>query len=464
MRNRRKLVRLVGIVLLLALLSLCAYGQSENRPCLAGSGFSLDWDYVFLGYGAASGVKLIYAIRRPEAVLSAWVEVWDGGLRLSHEQVPVQARGDFKWMHLREVPKTPSSLTLAIVDPQLPPLSYHPTYWAGTSPEEQLPFSLSENISYRIEEGGHDDLQLNGLFLGAPTEILLEQQNEQGHWSAREHLAPVVVDRNHIEVRIPEQYLDRPGILGFSNKADGPEWELNSEAQAPRQIVYVSSKDSPTLSAISPSEISVTEADEGPFHIPIHLRGSGFTPASTVVQSLYHHDLTNLGQTRFISPSELEFDMYQDAIVVDHKWSASSPIRLWVVNSDWLHVSEPGEIQIEPSSLFPPMPSQMPSAMPAPRINSISPDPVPLMDPAGPQFRAIELQGEGFRRGQSVDAMIVTANEEKTTRLKTQFVSSQELRASLPRSLWTMHHLKYRFGAKTQVGTCSVEITEDDDN
>lgn len=465
--------RLIGIVSLLALFCLCAYGQSETRSCPAGVGLSIDWDYVFPSYGGASGIKLIYEIRRPASVSSAWVEVWDGGLRLFHQEVPVRARGDFKWMHLREVPETPSSLTLAVFDPGLPLLGeapsgpskagidYRSTYWAGNSPQEEPPFLVSEGFSYRIEEDSErGDLQLNGLFAGAQKEILLEQQDEQGRWIAREYLLPNVLDMNQIEVQIPERYLDKPGILGVSNKVDGLELELGSEVKPPQKTVYVSSKDSPTLSEVTPSEISASEVNEGPFHIPIQLHGSGFTPASSVVQSLYDHEPQNSGRTRFISPSDLEFDLYKDEIVADRKGSAIGPIRLWVVDGDWLHVSEPLEIRIEASTPGPPAPS----TTQAPRINSISPNPVPLIDPAGPAFQTITALGEHFREGESVDAMIVTANEEKTIRLKTQFTSSQELRALLPRNLWTMHHLTYRFGAKTQAGTCSVEIAEDDDN
>ena len=235
---------------------------------------------------------------------------------------------------------------------------------------------------------------------------------------------------------------------------------LAPKLSPPQQTIYIYSKDSPTLSEITPSEISASEASEGSFHIPIRLHGSGFTAASVVVESLYDHDLSNLGQTRFISSNDLEFDLYKDAVIVDGRWSAARPIRLWVANGDWLHVSEPQEIRVVPSSLFPPDPY----IAEASRIAQVLPDPIGLIDPAAPAFLEVTVQGEHFRRGESVVAIVNLESHEKEVKLKTQFVSSTELRAWLPRDMWSKHHLRYGFSVKTPKGICSVELAEDDDN
>jgi hypothetical protein len=388
---------------------------------------------------------------------------------LFRQQVPIKPQGEIDWMHLREVPETPSNLSFVIFDPELPlfgdgdgptrgGINYFSRYWGGFSQEEPAPFSLGTGASYRLPEGSErGDLQLVGLFGGTPTEILLEQEDSHGHWIAREYLRGEVLDKEHAEVRIPERYLNAAGTLGLSNKFDGPEPDLGADVNAPQQTIYVSSKDSPTLSEITPSKISTAEAEDGPFHIPIHLHGSGFTPDSVVEEALYDRALLS-GRTRFISPTELEYDLYQDEIVFDHKQSAVNAIRMWVVNGDWLHVSEPKELQIESSSMFPPL------APPPSRILSIQPDPVPMADPAGPAFLAVDILGENFRRKESVIAIVGKDGEDRNIKLKTQFISAQELRSWLPRDVWSEHRARYRFEVQTPKGVCAVDLTEEDDN
>ena len=458
--------------LLVVLTSSCAYAQSESKSCALGLRIAIDYDYIHPSYGAASGVKVKYWINRSPSALTAWVEAWDGGIRLFRQGVPIKPHGEVDWMQLREVPETPSSLSFAILDPELPlfgddkdptkeGIDYLSRFWGGFSQDEPGPFSLGTGVSYRLPEGSErGDLQLVGLFAGTPTEILLEQQDNQGHWIAREYLRAEVLDKDHIEVRIPERYLNTAGALGLSNKFDGLEWELGTEVDPPQQKIYVSSKDSPKLSEITPSKISAAEADEGPFHIPIHLHGSGFTPDSVVVQSLYDHDLKNSGQTRFISASELEYDMYEDEVVIEHKWSASRPIRLWVVTGDWLHVSEPQDIQIESSPMFPPDPAKATHS----RIVSIQPDPIPMSDPVGPVFLIVDIRGEDFRPNESVVAVVGKDGKDRTIRLKTRFISPQELRAWLPREAWSEHRLRYRFEVKTPTCVCAIDALEAEDN
>jgi hypothetical protein len=268
------------------------------------------------------------------------------------------------------------------------------------------------------------------------------------------------LDRNHIKVQIPPGYLAKSGAVGFSNYANRPEPELGSNVEAPQQILYVASKDSPVLSSVYPSEVSPDEVENGSFHVPFVLYGSGFTPASRVIRSLYHVDLGYQGTTRFISPNEIHYEMYKDEFVIDHKWSAISPIQLWVANDDWLHVSEPQEIRIDPSPSFPANPATAERA----KITSVSPYPVPLIDPAGPTFLMVTVQGEHFQPRQSVVAMIHTNGQDQEVKLKTQYISPLQLHAWLPRSAWSEHKLRYRFGVGTAKGTCAVEAAEEDDN
>ena len=222
--------------------------------------------------------------------------------------------------------------------------------------------------------------------------------------------------------------------------------------------IYVEDRESPVLSSVYPSEVSPDEAEKGPFHIPVRLQGSGFTSASRVVRTLYDVDLAYEGSTRFISPTELQYDMYQDEFVIDHKWTAAGSVRLWVATGDWLHVSEPQEIKINPSPSFPPNPATAQRST----ITSVSPYPIPMIDPAGPQNVIIAIHGEHFRKNEIVTVLRDEHSVLKDFKLHTEYLSPQELRVWLPRDLWSEHRLRYRFAVETKAGLCVVETDEDD--
>lgn len=154
----------------------------------------------------------------------------------------------------------------------------------------------------------------------------------------------------------------------------------------------------------------------------------------------------------FISNDELRVHLPAERLVIDHKWSASRPIRLWVGNDDVFHISEAQEVRVSESVHFP----HHPSGDPVASITHISPYPVPLIDSGASVL--LTVRGENFAPGESV----LADNSDKEVKLKTVYVSPQELRAWLPRSVWRERRLRFRLVAQTAAGRCTADVWEDD--
>ena len=122
-----------------------------------------------------------------------------------------------------------------------------------------------------------------------------------------------------------------------------------------------------------------------------------------------------------------------------------------MANDDILHISEPQEIRVLPSPQLPPYPSQ--TSLPV--ITQISPYPVPLIEPGGPLSIPLTVQGTNFRRGELVAAAVDRGDKVK---LKTSYVSLQELQAWLPSETWSEHRLRFRLVVNTAAGLCEAEI------
>lgn len=202
-------------------------------------------------------------------------------------------------------------------------------------------------------------------------------------------------------------------VLGFTVERSASEIPSGSHVGFPQPRLYVVSKDSPVLSSVEPSEVSADEAEKGT--VTVRLSGSGFKPTSRVVLSL--ENATDLDQggikPEFISDSELRIDLPSDQLLIDRKWTAIRPVRLWVANGDVLHVSNAQEVRVSPSAHFPPYPVNAPAAV----ITQISPYPVPLIEPGSPAFTLLTVQGANFQRGESVLAVIDDKNDRRSCRL-----------------------------------------------
>jgi hypothetical protein len=82
------------------------------------------------------------------------------------------------------------------------------------------------------------------------------------------------------------------------------------------------------------------------------------------------------------------------------------------------------------------------------------------MPAGGPSEEQVTVTGENFRPN---DSIIASADHGEKTQLPTQFISSTELRVSLPRQLWREHRVSYRFVIVTPQGERATELYEDAD-
>jgi len=80
------------------------------------------------------------------------------------------------------------------------------------------------------------------------------------------------------------------------------------------------------------------------------------------------------------------------------------------------------------------------------------------MEPGDPLSIPLTVQGINFRRGQ----LVVAVNErDEEVKLKTLYVSPQELRAWLPSKAWSEHRLRYRLVVRTAAGLCVADVVEE---
>ena len=108
-----------------------------------------------------------------------------------------------------------------------------------------------------------------------------------------------------------------------------------------------------------------------------------------------------------------------------------------------------------PSARFPAYPLKEPVA----EIFSVSPYPVPLMEMGEVSATELLVHGQNFNHSQLVVAVI----DGKESKLKTLFVSPDELHAWLPAKYWSLQKLRYRFVLHSNEGSCVAEIVDQDD-
>ena len=463
---RRSTLRFASAFVLLLLGNMRGAAQETTKSCSGGFKIALRATYAGPWItGKASRVSLEYGMSSPISASAAWIEIWDGPDRLFQQSVKVQSHGELVWGGLRDVPDTPPNLQLAILVPEFDvPCTEDcrttssnrkvSTVLAGTAPDEDPPTpSLTPEIVRLVEGDQWSELVVEGMLFGSPTKILLQEQTADERWVAREYLPADLVDLHHVRVQIPQAYLRRPAVLGLAAAQPDYEEAPGSEVRPPQQTLYVVSKDSPILSSVEPSEVDSDEVEEGG-GLTVRLRGSGFTPGSRVAMSLENaRGLAHGGlKPVFISNDELRVHLPAERLVIDHKWSASRPIRLWVGNDDVFHISEAQEVRVSESVHFP----HHPSGDPVASITHISPYPVPLIDSGASVL--LTVRGENFAPGESV----LADNSDKEVKLKTVYVSPQELRAWLPRSVWRERRLRFRLVAQTAAGRCTADVWEDD--
>jgi hypothetical protein len=82
------------------------------------------------------------------------------------------------------------------------------------------------------------------------------------------------------------------------------------------------------------------------------------------------------------------------------------------------------------------------------------------MSAGGALAEEVTVIGTNFRPN---DLIVASADQGEKTTLSTQFISSTELRVSLPRQIWREHRVSYRFVIVTPQGERATELYEDED-
>jgi hypothetical protein len=82
------------------------------------------------------------------------------------------------------------------------------------------------------------------------------------------------------------------------------------------------------------------------------------------------------------------------------------------------------------------------------------------MRAGGASAEEVTVIGTNFRPN---DSIVASADQGEKTRLPTRFMSSTELRVSVPLQLWREHRLSYRFIIVTPQGERATELYEDED-
>lgn len=447
------------------------HAQEATKVCSDGPTIKIasQWDRLGLIMAASdvAAQPLRYSISNPQGVKAAWVEVWDRPKRLSRRSVPVVSEGEAVCAGCMDAGETPRELKISIFDAKEPsicidycspgtPMSgwYVSETMAGKQPDEdydesQEPSYLMDSPSLtgkpiRVLEGTNStNLVLPGKDLINSSRVYLVAGERKTPGSASPtYLYSRTIDLRHVEVTLPSDMLDQPGVLLVDVKDS---WEKTTEPSQHPQKIIVASKDSPVIQSIEPETLRccVSRVSEA----TVVLRGSGFRKDSEV--RLGDDEVTH-GGTTFVSPNELlvTFPAYE---LQDNSelHSRATPLTFTVINGP-LQVSAPAKLHVLPSAKFRLQPLTA-------QIRSIAPYPVPMMDFQSPQFLTLEIGGDNFRP----DDVVAILDETDWIRLKTQYVSPHHLRAWLPREAWRKHRMSFRLIAQTSAGLCVAEAFAD---
>jgi hypothetical protein len=185
----------------------------------------------------------------------------------------------------------------------------------------------------------------------------------------------------------------------------------------------------------------------------LRILGSRFTTDSQVLVSEGGGiDFTSALKPTFLSSSELHVTLRDDQLRTGSS-SLYANFQLWVRNGDDQHISDPKTLTLLPTPEFPFAGAKRPS------ITSVSPYPVPLMDEPSSTGIFLKVYGENFKNG---DTLIAQNNESQGDgKLRTEFVSPQQLNAWLPREAWRSHRLSFRLMIQASTGTCAAEAWQD---
>ena len=420
-------------------------------------------------------VRLRYRIvPTTSGVSSARIEVWDHPDLLVKIPVHVAKTGEVTWVDTSA--PSPTRLEFYLVESD-GPSSCHENCAAGEStPEPVIVAGDDVPPSFHVDpvrvRAGTETMtiDLDGRFFTNSTRVLLaEPMAKKEIWKVWEFLPTEFIGVTKLRVTVPWSYLASarklvlwPFNLNEAEAAQANGLPLNgTEQKAPaggglQSLIYVANSASPALSAVRPEQLPADASEAA-----VVLHGKGFTRTSVAVLGPDPlGDETSrsapLALTpKFISAEELEIRIPSSQLRFPNAaYSRRGPIRVWVRNSATaVQISESRDIQILPTRELPPAPR--PGA-----ILAISPSPLPLMNTKGPATIEVTVTGKNFRPN---DSVIARADQGERVKVPTEFVSSEELRVSVPRQLWREHRVSYRFVIVTAQGERASELYEDED-
>ena len=453
------------VIATLVCLAASAWAQEAAKVCSDGRTINIasQWDQLGLTMPASevAAQPLQYSISSPQGVQGAWIEVWDRPKRLSRKAVSVKREGEAGCAGCGDAGQTPEELHISIFDPEVPLYcidfcsgapgngEYVSEVLVGKQPVEDsdesvepaylMDYPVLTGAPIRIVEGiGSTSVVLSGENLIPSSRVYLVTGEDASPTSraSRDYLYSRTLDLRHVEVTMPSDLLDKPGVLTAYAKDS---WEgKESKGSGTGQKMIVASKNSPVINSVKPKVLRYRGLDA-----TVVLRGSGFTEQSEVK---FEDDVRP--EVPFVSSSELRIGIPAAELAGDSslRFAKATPVKLSVTN-DPLHFSAPVTVHVLPSAKFKPQPL---TAV----LRAVAPYPVPMMDFQSPELLTLEIGGDNFRPN---DIVFFSNGQSDRSRLKTQYVSSHHLRAWLPRESWRKHRLSFRLVVQTSAGFCAAE-------
>jgi hypothetical protein len=428
---------------------------------------------------------LEYRVSDPAQITDAWVEVWNRPLLLFRQQVST-AGGQMLWEDDTDSP--PGKLEIALLDPDYKPQyicfdecdpedlkKMLPTSYliVGIGPDEDPPYPELQMQSVRVVAGsGGFETVLNGLYLTAADRMLVAEFDPvKRTYNHLQFLPFEFLDLYHLKVRVPSFLMQQPRVLVFSvmrplddRREQEPVFDGTFKGWLPGTSYFnasliVAQPESPAVDSLEPKDLHAgadefenTNAtgeqqasydDEHGVHIRVH--GRGFNRDSQVFIGADPFSGQRL-PTEFLSSQELRFWVESGKF----KGSTGETVPLWISNQkESCAISNPVTLTILPAT-------GTPTPVLGGDINVTEPYPIPLIRQDAPKEMEFIVRGKNFRP----NVTVVASNDGggAFTNLRTLFVSSEELRAWLPQSMWRTHRLSFRFVVRTKKGERAMEV------
>lgn len=419
---------------------------------------------------------------KQDSVTEAWIEVWDRPKLLLRKSVPISAAGSMDWSDTSN--DTPDELRIALLDPDAPkgtcidsctPEQYNAVYpsselLAGVGPNGDEHSPELQIQAFRVVAGTDGvEVSLAGNYFTPESRLVVGEMTSRDRWDLQ--FAPVeYVDMHHLKGWIPADLLTLARVLPLTVWPSPEEMDRDEDTSRPFPYdasVIVVCKDSPRLDRLEPSEVAADAADQFALQHPVdetqltdeeveqrhsivaRVLGSGFNSKSRVVVA-YDPLQGNEVKTEFVSAQELRIWLRSGLL----KGNVGQPLNFWVMNDrQGCGISESRIVRVLPSE-------KIPLPTPTGWITVTEPYPVPLMAQSGPDGLELTIRGENFRPNDTVVAAVRWYGDGGYKNLKTTFISSEELRAWLPREMWRIHRVSFRFVIHTVGGERATEVEQ----